>query len=104
MEKTMTSSAMYTALRCFRWGVAGALLAIFFSVPLWLPSAIRWAQESDELQEIQDTINELTSKLNDIRQEKSTLSSEIRYLDNRVLLTEKEIEKTQYEMTIVEAQ
>src|SRR5690554_5172764 len=49
----------------------------------------------DEIDDLQKTIEELRSKINENKQEQRTLASTISVLNNRILLNEKEIEKTE---------
>lgn len=59
---------------------------------------------TDELREIESTINELREKINASQQEQRSLASTIQVLNNRILLNEKEIEKTENEIRILELQ
>jgi peptidoglycan hydrolase CwlO-like protein len=60
--------------------------------------------KSDELRELEKTIEELKGKLNEVQQQQRSLANTISILNNRILLNEKEIEKTQREIDLLELQ
>lgn len=70
------------------------------------PTASPSSNDKDDkaLDDLKRTIDELNAKLEGVKKERQSLDSTIRYLDGKILLNEKEIEKTKYEIVMLEAQ
>lgn len=66
------------------------------------PSASEGSQ--DDIDNLKKVIEELRGKIGEIQKEQRTLASTIKVLDNKILLNEKEIEKTQREINLLELQ
>jgi peptidoglycan hydrolase CwlO-like protein len=62
------------------------------------------APKTDELDGLKKAIDELTAKITEVQKEKKSLSSTITFLNTKISLNEKEIEKTLFEIRMLEAQ
>ncbi len=68
------------------------------------PSPTASQNNNIDLDEIKKTIEDLRGKLSAVQQERQSLASTVAYLDAKIRLNEKEIEKTQIEIRTLEAQ
>ena len=86
--------------------VALSVVCIFFFVPMVLAQSSTSSADLSAQQkaEVQRRIDELTQKLEQVRKEKTTLDSTIRLLDNKVLLNEQQIRKTQLDIQVTNSE
>ncbi len=80
-----------------------ALSQLAFTAPVFAQNESGVIDENKQEQLLAE-IAELEKKLAETKSEKSTLSDNIQYLNNRIALNQKEIEKTQYDITVLNAQ
>ncbi len=59
---------------------------------------------TEDLEKKKQEIAELEAKIKSLQEERNTLSSAIRFLDSKILLTQKEIEKSALEIQLLETQ
>ncbi len=94
----------------FVFSVPLLLAGLFFFSTLFV-SQVVFAQATgsaqlseEERKQVQSRIDELTQKLEEVKQEKNTLSSAIKLIDNKTLLNEQQIRKTQLEIQVTQSE